>query len=178
MKPSIGKSTPVEEPRTGVVRKFTAGAARGSNPSGSPEGRPITLIRARHRANAAAARPSEAGTVNGSAADRGWRCLEWPQQQGEAMDRQDRDVTRAHLSAEGELLRQRGTEEWLPDSAKFVHRLAQLVAHGLGFERCVEACVRGRDAVLAVSGAGSGNIVAVTGPAERFQSVLRRVGLE
>jgi hypothetical protein len=76
------------------------------------------------------------------------------------------------------LLRQRGTEEWLPDSAKFVHRLSQLVAHGLGFERCVEACLRGRDAVLAVSAASSGTIVAVTGPAERFQNVLRRVGLE
>jgi len=94
------------------------------------------------------------------------------------MEREDPEVTHAHLSARGELLRQRGTEEWLPDSAKFVHRLSQLVAHGLGFERCVEACLRGRNAVLAVSSAASGSIVAVTGPVQRCSNVLRRVGLQ
>lgn len=178
MKPSIGKSASVEEPRTGVVRKYTAGAARESNPAASPEARPITLIRMRHRAGPSAARPSEAGVVNRSTVDRGWRCLEWPPQPGDTVERQEREATRAQPSAKGELLQQRGSEEWLPDSAKFVHRLSQLVAHGLGFERCVEACLRGRDAVLAVSSAGSGKIVAATGRVERFQSLLRRVGLE
>lgn len=178
MKPSIGKSASVEEPRTGVVRKFTAGAARGSDPSPSPGARPITLIRARQRADASSVRPIRSGSSEDSVNDGSWRCLEGPHHDGAAMDRQDSEVTRAQLSARGEVLRQHGTEEWLPDSAKFVHRLSQLVAHGLGFERCVEACLRGRNAVLAVSGTSSGKIVAVTGPVRRFSNVLRRVGLQ
>jgi hypothetical protein len=67
---------------------------------------------------------------------------------------------------------------WLPDAADFVHRMALLVAQGLGFDRRRGVCLRSATAVLPVSEAGPTRVVAVSGPQRRMSNVLRRVGLE
>jgi hypothetical protein len=107
-----------------------------------------------------------------------WRCLEWADRPTERARRRDSGLSVAQLTTSGELLRQRGDQEWLPEASEFVHRLALRVAQGLGFDRCHAVCLRGAKAVLSVSEAGPTTIVAVTGPTRAMGNVLRRMGLE
>jgi hypothetical protein len=123
---------------------------------------------------ARAGRPSEnlGGGVDG------WRCLTWDRTKQERRVTSRSKVTIVQLSQSGDLVRQNGPDAWLPDAGDFVHRMARLVAHGLGFERCRSLCLRGQQTVLAVSEAGDKRLVAVSGPLRSMTNVLRRAGLE
>jgi len=74
-------------------------------------------------------------------------------------------------------LRQSGPDAWMPEAGEFVHRLALLVAQGLGFDRSRAATLRGPSSVLSVSEAGPSRVVAVSGPVEAMSKVLRKSGL-
>jgi hypothetical protein len=78
----------------------------------------------------------------------------------------------------GRLIRQTGESSWLPEAGDFVHRMALLVAQGLGYDRCRGVCLRNQTAVLSVVEAGPTKVVAVAGPASQMPNVLRRMGLE
>jgi hypothetical protein len=150
MKPRIDPSSPAaEEPSTGVVRRYSV-ASRRRVPK----------------------RPRKASSSDG------WRCLEWPPAESVRVMSPDPEVSLVQLSDDGELIQQRGSEAWLPEAAEFMARLSQLVARGLGFERCEEACLRGRDAVLCVARPARNHLVAMTGPSRCLSRVLTRVGLE
>lgn len=164
-----------EEPRTGVVRRFElvssprspAGAASqaGTRPA-PPEG---TRRSPSGSKPAVPARPDRGS--------REWRCLEWGA--GEAPRRPARDprVTVAQLTAEGELVRQSGPDAWLGEAGEFMHRMAALVAQGLGHSRCRALCLKGPSAVVSVS-EGNGRVVASSGPPSTMGNALRRAGLE
>jgi hypothetical protein len=81
------------------------------------------------------------------------------------------------LSSGGDLVRQNGPDAWLPEAGDFMHRMAGLVAQGLGFDQCRSLCLKSPNAVLTVAEAGP-NVVAVTGPVGSMTNVLRRAGLE
>jgi hypothetical protein len=109
---------------------------------------------------------------------RAWRCLEWGQPSREERPRRNPKVTIVQLSANGELVRQNGPEEWLPEAGDFMHRMSALVARGLGFERCRSICLKSPSAALAVSEAAEGKTMVVSGPHRSLANVLRRAGLE
>jgi len=148
---------PREEPRTGVVRKVSA---QGPEPRSAPPS-------AKRRSGMRLAQRNS----------RDWRCLE-PAQPEEHRPRRDSKVSIAQVSLNGECLRQSGPDEWLPEAAEFVHRVALLVAQGLGFERCRSVCLQGPEAVLQVSDAGPSTITGVAGPVRQLSNVLRTRGLK
>ena len=142
-----------EEPRTGVVRRVDVSRA-------PPDATRNTSIRP---------------PASGSGA---WRCLEWGERPSQRPPQQDPEVSIAQVSTSGRVLRQTGPDVWLPDAADFVHRMALLVAQGLGFDRCRGVCLRSATAVLSVSEAGPTRVVGVSGLQQHMSNVLRRVGLE
>lgn len=144
-----------EEPRTGVVRR-------------------VDVSRATPTSDAARKTPPRlAASASGA-----WRCLEWGERPSQRPPQRDPEVSIAQVSTSGRVLRHTGPDEWLPDAADFVHRMALLVAQGLGFDRCRGVCLRSATAALAVSEAGPSRVVGVAGPERRMSNVLRRVGLE
>ena len=167
---------PAEEPRTGVVRRvdFSAGerrpglVARSAPPSGRREQPP-----------APASTPRGAPSGSGSAGD--WSCLEWGGSGNERLPprrgKRNSKVTIVQLAQSGELVRQNGPDAWLPEAGDFMHRMAGLVAQGLGLSQCRSLCLRSASAVLTVAEAGP-NVVAVSGPVSSMTNVLRRAGLE
>jgi hypothetical protein len=156
-----------EEPRTGVLRRDAAEAPERE--SGLLE---RTAARGGSNDEARAGRPREGGGPDG------WRCLSWDRTQKERRVTSHSKVTIVQLSRGGDLVRQNGPDAWLPDAGDFVHRMARLVAHGLGFERCRSLCLRGPQNVMTVSEAGERQLVAVSGPLRSMMNVLRRAGLE
>lgn len=140
-----------EEPRTGVVRR-------------------VDVSRAAPSRNTSVRPPA---SVSGA-----WRCLEWGERPSQRPSHPDPEVSIAQVSTSGRVLRQTGPDAWLPDAADFVHRMALLVAQGLGYDRCRGVCLQSATAVLSVSEAGPSRVVAVSGPQRRMSNVLRRVGLE
>lgn len=144
---------PSEEPRTGVVRKVDVSpATRDATPSTSR-------------------RPP-------ASASGAWRCLEWGERPSQRPPQPDPEVSITQVSTSGRVLRQTGPDAWLPEAADFVHRMALLVAQGLGFDHCRGVCLRSATAVLSVSEAGPNRVVGVSGPQRRMGNVLRRSGLE
>jgi hypothetical protein len=158
-----------DEPRTGVMRR--AATEPSQRDSGLIERTP-----SRHgssgKTRAARPRASLGGAVDG------WRCLEWDRAQKERRVTSHSKVTIVQMSRSGDLVRQNGPDAWLPEAGDFVHRMARLVAHGLGFERCRALYLRGQSTVLTVSEAGATRLVAVSGPLRSMTNVLRRAGLE
>jgi hypothetical protein len=113
----------------------------------------------------------------------GWRCLEWSQPVHKRPRRRRADapatqVTIVQLAADGELIRQNGPDNWLPEAGDFMHRMSTLLAHSLGFGACRSVCLKSEGAVLAVSAVGESKVVAVSGPTRSMANVLRRVGLQ
>jgi len=147
------QSPPSEEPRTGVVRRVDVSRA-DPNATRNSSRRP----------------PASASGA--------WRCLEWGERPSQRPPQRDPEVSIAQVSTSGRVLRQTGPDASLADSAGFVHRMALLVAQGLGFDRCRGVCLRSATAVLSVSEAGPRRVVAASGPQRRMSNVLRRVGLE
>ncbi len=165
--------SPDAEPRTGVVRRvdFSAGergATRAAPASGRRAQRPTPAVA-----------PQGSDSAPGSAGD--WSCLEWGRSDKERPSprrgKRNSKVTIAQLSRDGDLLRQNGPDAWLPEAGHFMHRMAGLVAQGLGFEQCRSVCLKSATAVLTVAEAGN-NVVAVSGPSSSMSNVLRRAGLE
>ncbi len=156
---------PSEEPRTGVVRKVKLAASRPAPSTAAPR----------------RAAPKTAPPTAHSKSDEdtgAWRCLEWGERPSQRPPKRHASVSVAQLSTSGQLIRQDGPDAWLPEAGDFVHRMALLVAQGLGFDRCRAVCLRGPNAVLSVSEAGATKVVAVTGPVPPMANVLRRAGLE
>lgn len=148
-----GQRPASEEPRTGVVRRVDVSRA-------APDATRKTTLRP--RANTSGA----------------WRCLEWGERPSQPPPQHDPEVSIAQVSTSGRVLRETGPDAWLPDAADFVHRMALLVAQGLGFDRCRGVCLRSATAVLSVSEAGPTRVVGVSGPQRRMRNVLSRAGLE
>ena len=146
--PARASQSPSEEPRTSVVRKVDA-------------------------RRAATSRRESAAPSTG-----GWRCLESAQPAARNTSERDPSITIAQVSTNGERLRHSGPDQWLPEAAEFVHRAALLVAHGLGFERCLSVCLRGPSSVLSVSDAGPTTIMSVAGPVAQLSNVLRKRGIK
>jgi hypothetical protein len=122
-------------------------------------------------------RPS-AGEALASSKSRAWRCLEWGESSSQRPEPVAPRVSIAQITSAGELLRQSGPDETLPETAEFVHRISTLIAHGLGFGRCRALCLRGPGSALSVSEAGPTKVVSVTGPVRQMVNVLRRMDLE
>jgi hypothetical protein len=157
-----------EEPSTGVVHKLDD--VTSQRDSGVME-RPTA------RRESSPLRPPRRGIRRGAGGTGDWRCLEWGQGPGERRSKRNPKVTIVQLSSSGDLIRQNGPDTWLPEAGDFVHRMAHLVAHGLGFERCRSVCLRSDRAVLTVTEAAGTKVVAVSGPAGSMSNVLRRAGL-
>jgi hypothetical protein len=159
-----------DEPRTGVVRRvdFTSGergaSARSAPASGRRQQQPSSL-----------GAPGSSELTAGSSGD--WSCLEWGRPAKERRGKRNSKVTIVQLSSGGDLVRQNGPDAWLPEAGDFMHRMAGLVAQGLGFEQCRSLCLKSASAVLTVAEAGP-NVVAVSGPVGSMTNVLRRAGLE
>jgi hypothetical protein len=159
-----------DEPRTGVIRR--ADAASTERKSGVVE-RPVA-----RRPSTGKLRPTRPrGAGNGVRAG-DWRCLEWGQPSRQRRMNENPKVTIAQLSQSGELLRQNGPAAWLPEAADFMHRMARLVAQGLGKTSCRSLCLRSTNAVLTVTEASESKVIAVSGPMRSMTNVLRRAGLE
>jgi hypothetical protein len=156
------------EPLTGVVRRIDD----PERESGLIE-RPVSRRPSSGRARAARLLGDRAGASSGD-----WRCLEWDPGQKERRPKRNSKVTIAQLTGDGNLIRQNGPDAWLPEAGDFVHRMARLLAQGLGFERCRSLCLRSSSAALAVAEAGETKLVAVSGPLGSMTNVLRRAGLE
>jgi hypothetical protein len=164
-----------EEPSTGVVRRVEPARAasvpapreRDARANGHSQ-----IVRREDARSESAARQSAEEDV------RAWRCLEWGQPSREERPRRNPKVTIVQLSAGGELVRQNGPEAWLPEAGDFMHRMAALVARGLGFERCRSVCLKSPSATLAISEAAEGKTMVVSGPNRSLANVLRRAGLE
>jgi len=146
--PARASESPSEEPRTSVVRKVDP---RHAAPSQRPSVAPST---------------------------RGWRCLDSAQPAARSASERDPSISIAQVSTNGERVRHSGPDAWLPDAAEFVHRVALLVAHDLGFERCLSVCLRGPTSVLSVSDAGPTTIMSVAGPVAQLSNVLRKRGIK
>jgi hypothetical protein len=163
--PAPAQSASKEEPRTGVVRRFSL-RSRASLPAARPAPSPIEG-REHARESQPAGSPGE------------WRCLEaWSQPSKERRQRRSAKVTIVQLSMNGDLIRQNGPDAWLPEAGDFVQRMSRLLAQGLGFERCRSVCLKSASSVLGVTEAGENRVVAVTGPVRSMTNVLRRAGLE
>lgn len=163
-----------EEPRTGVVRRvdFSSGE-RGAVSRGFPRAAPASGRREPQSSPRGA--PAESEPAAGGSGD--WSCLEWGRPAKERRGKRNSKVTIAQLSSGGDLIRQNGPDAWLPEACDFMHRMAGLVAQGLGFEQCRSLCLKSAGAVLTVAQAGP-NVVAVSGPVGSMTNVLRRAGLE
>lgn len=154
-----------DEPRTGVVRRFSQRSRLGAHVA-----RPAPV-------QAEPDEPARASQPAGASGE--WRCLEaWGQPSKERRQRRNAKVTIVQLSTNGDLIRQNGPDAWLPEAGDFVQRMSRLLAQGLGFERCRSVCLKGASAVLTVTEAGENRVVAVTGPQRSMANVLRRAGLE
>jgi hypothetical protein len=158
---------PPEEPQTGVVRTLDD-PERQSGLIARPRSRPSS-----GRMRAARLLAEQTGDNSGE-----WRCLEWDQGQRGRRPKRNSKVTIVQLTWDGDLIRQNGPDSWLPEAGDFVHRMARLLAQGLGFERCRSLCLRSSSAALAVAEAGDTKVVAVSGPSPSMTNVLRRAGLE
>ncbi len=170
------------EPQTGVVRKAVVPEAvlsravlseeGGSQPDLSVDGEPRRSRSSRiiAKSRSSASRPSLSGE--------GWRCLDWPEPPQKPAATEPLRASVAQVDMDGRVLRHSGPHAWLPEAGEFVHRLALLVAQGLGFDRCRAATLRGTRSVLSVSEAGPSRIVAVTGPSDLMNNVLEKSGLE
>jgi hypothetical protein len=158
------------EPQTGVIRR--ADAASSERESGLIERPPS------RRPSTGRPRPTRPrGPGNGSRAG-DWRCLEWGQPNRQRRVNENPKVTIVQLSQNGDLLRQNGPEAWLPEAADFIHRMARLLAQGLGKDSCRSLCLRGTNVVLTVNEASESKVIAVSGPLRSMTNVLRRAGLE
>jgi hypothetical protein len=176
-----------EEPRTGVVRRIDVPNAR-VRPSPAPaaaSAQPAARRGDNRARNEPAAAPKPSAPPrdhlqHGSTRDdaRAWRCLEWGQPPKERRPRRNPKVTIAHLSASGELLRHHGPDASLPETGAFMHKLASLIAQGFGFVSCSSVCLKADSNALSVSEVGDTRVVAVSGPLESMNNVLRRAGLE
>jgi hypothetical protein len=166
----VAEAGVAEELRTGVVRKVVVPA--GLSPAlPSQSGVGLCSESSETRGSRDAAREDM----------RAWRCLEWadrPSQRPAKPNSKNSKVSIVQLSMSGRLLRQTGPSQWLPEASDFVHRMALLVAQGLGFDHCRAVCLRNQSAVLSVTEAGPTKIVAVSGPPRQMPNVLRRMGLE
>jgi hypothetical protein len=164
-RPAAKPQSSSEEPRTGVVHRLP---------------KPSELAEAKSSSSRGIAQKPVPQNDTHAEDVRAWRRLEWPDRPSKAQPRApaEPDVSIAQLSTNGEVARLSGADTWLPEAAEFVHRMSLLVAQGLGFDRSVGVCVRGRENVLSVYEAGPEKVVAVSGPARRLSNVLRRAGLE
>ncbi len=162
------EGAPREEPRTGVVRKVDVQPA-----AARPSTRPLPSRVVSRAVGERPSLPAESSTDSGT-----WRCLEWGEKSRPRPAKRSSDVSVVQLSTSGKLLRQRGPDEWLPEAGEFVHRMAILVAQGLGFDDCTAVHLRGAANAISVSQAGPAKVVGVTGPLRQLSKVLRRVGLE
>lgn len=184
-----------EEPRTGVVRKVNVQERKTSGSTLTSEERREAGSGIRARASIPSSSPSSRSLISNSPtssrsgvpAPRGdrpasrssdWSCLEWGERKSEPSSAAAPRVSIAQITSDGELLRQSGPDEALPETAEFVHRVSTLIAQSLGFKRCRAFCLRGRSAALSVSEAGHGKVVSVTGPLRQMTNVLRRMELE
>lgn len=158
-----------EEPRTGVVRRMNVR---------SRERESGLIRRPPSRAESVGPLPAEVARAREAGTPADWRCLEWGQASKERRPKRNSKVTIVQLSNGGDLVRQNGPDTWLPEAGDFVHRMSQLVAQGLGFERCRSVCLRSPSAALSVTLAGDSKVVAVSGPLTSMTHVLRRAGLE
>jgi hypothetical protein len=157
-----------DEPRTGVVRRMNVGARE----------RESGLIRRPpSRAESAGKLHADAVHARSTANAADWRCLEWGQAPKERRLKRNSKVTIVQLSS-GDLVRQNGPDEWLPEAGDFVHRMSRLIAQGLGFDRCRSVCLRSPSAALSITEAGNAKVMAVSGPLASMSHVLRRAGLE
>jgi hypothetical protein len=166
------RSEPVrpDEPLTGVVRRMNARTS---------ERRSGLIRRSSSRAESAGTLRADAPHDARSAAPSAdWRCLEWDRAPKERRPKRNSKVTIVQLSNGGDLVRQNGPDEWLPEAGDFVHRMSQLVAQGLGFQRCRSVCLRSSSAALTITEAGNAKVMAVSGPLASMSHVLRRAGLE
>ena len=169
-----------EEPRTGVVRRvdFSSGE-RGAGVTGRGLARTAPASGRREQSPTPVIAPTGNEAAAGSARD--WSCLEWGRAGKERLlprrGKRNSKVTIVQLSRGGDLVRQNGPDAWLPEAGDFMHRMAGLVAQGLGFGQCRSVCLKNATAVLTVAEAG-GKVVAVSGPVSSMTNVLRRAGLE
>jgi hypothetical protein len=159
-----------DEPRTGVVRRMNVGTSERQSglirrPTGRAESAGKLRSDATHESRSA-----------GTSAD--WRCLEWDRAPKERRPKRNSKVTIVQLSSSGDLVRQNGPDEWLPQAGDFVHRMSRLVAQGLGFHRCHSVCLRSSSAALTITEAGDAKVMVVSGPLASMSRVLRRAGLE
>ena len=164
-----------DEPRTGVVRKVgqTSGGVGGSRARQEKRSFASGIVRRAEPANASN-EPLE------RAKSRAWRCLEWaavPEKASSSEPPAPR-VSIAQITTQGELMRQSGPNEVLPETTRFMHRVATLIAQDLGFGRCRALCLRGPESALSVAQAGATKVVGVTGPVRDMTNVLRRMDLE
>jgi len=163
-----------DEPRTGVVRRVDFSSGERGDGSRMPARRAPASGRREQQATPPSA-PAESEPGAGSSGD--WSCLEWGQPAKERRGKRNSKVTIVQLSSGGDLVRQNGPDAWLPEASDFMHRMAGLVAQGLGFEQCRSLCLKSASAVLTIAEAGP-NVVAVSGPVGSMTNVLRRAGLE
>jgi hypothetical protein len=170
MKPAIAKSA---GNLRAVPREAEAPARSDQSPSQSPMEEPRTSVVRRVDPRRAAARHQSVAPRS-----RAWRCLESAQPAPRSPSERDPSISIAQVSTNGERLRHSGPDEWLPEAAEFVHRAALLVAHDLGFERCLSVCLRGPTSVLSVSDAGPTTIMSVAGPVAQLSNVLRKRGIK
>jgi hypothetical protein len=155
------QSASAEEPRTGIVRRVS------SRPSPA-------VVRPAPELAVPGERESQPAGSSGE-----WRCLEvWSRPSKERRQRRNAKVTIVQLSKNGDLIRQNGPDAWLPEAGDFVQRMSQLLAQGLGFERCRSVCLKGASSALTVTEAGDTKVVVVNGPVRSMANVLRRAGLE
>lgn len=164
------------EPRTGVVRKVETRAAAAAPSREHPQKRDFASGIVRR----APEREEHAGAALDRAKSRAWRCLEWaavPEKAPPSEPPAPR-VSVAQVTTSGDLVRQSGPDEALPETAGFIHRVAALIAQDLGFRRCRALCLRGPASALSVAQAGASRIVGVTGPLRDLGNVLRRMDLE
>ena len=163
-----------EEPRTGVVRKVDVQPAVGSGKVGRASTRPSpSRVVPRGDVGERPSLPAESSSDSGT-----WRCLEWGEKSRPRSAKRSSEVSVVQLSTSGKLLRKRGPDEWLPEAGDFVHRMALLVAQGLGFDDCTAVHLRGSANAISVSHAGPAKVVGIAGPLRQLSKVLRRVGLE
>ncbi len=165
------------EPSTGIVRKVEA-RARGRAVSRERHEKKDFASGIVRRAPALEAHSEAALDEEKS---RAWRCLEWaavPEKAPPPSEPPAPRVSIAQVTTGGDLVRQSGPDEALPETAGFIHRVATLIAQDLGFRRCRALCLRGPETALSVAQAGATKVVAVTGPVSDMGNVLRRMDLE
>jgi hypothetical protein len=164
------------EPRTGVVRKVEHGTSAASVRPKRPSKKGFASGIVRRLSAPAMADSPELEREK----SRAWRCLEWaavPDKPAPSEPPAPR-VSIAQITAEGQLVRQSGPNEALPEMVQFIHLMSARIAQGLGFTRCRVLCLRGDRSALSVARASASRVVGVTGPLHDMSNVLRRMDLE